>query len=123
MGFRNQGILHGDEQVELSEYFGGRKIHSTHGVHPKAVNRHIFRLSNLQQHGTNGVGPQWHNDGSFLRDVFSHVGYHMVSCPEVGGQTEFADLHAAFVSLPEETQAQWSKYHSVNSNSGVVHPM
>merc|ERR1712196_508249 len=34
--FRGQGILHGDEQVEISEYFGGRKINSTHGVHPKA---------------------------------------------------------------------------------------
>jgi len=121
--FRNQGILHGDEQVSICEYFGGCEIHSTHGSHPKAPNRHIFRLSNEDEHGINGVGPQWHNDGSFCRAVFSHVGYHMVRCPESGGETEFADLHSAYMALPEDTQAQWRKYTSVNSNSGVLHPM
>lgn len=76
--FRGQGVLSGDEQVHASALFGGRKIHSTHGVHPKAPNKHIFRLSNDQEHGILGVGPQWHNDGSFERAVFSHVGYHIV---------------------------------------------
>jgi taurine dioxygenase len=57
--FRGQGVLTGDEQVRASELFGGRQIHSTHGVHPKAPNEHIFRLSNDQEHGILGVGPQW----------------------------------------------------------------
>lgn len=54
--FRGQGVLTGDEQVRASELFGGREIHSTHGVHPKAPNEHIFRLSNDQEHGILGVG-------------------------------------------------------------------
>ena len=36
------------KQVLASELFGGQEIHSTHGVHPKAPNKHIFRLSNDQ---------------------------------------------------------------------------
>ena len=84
--FRGQGIYDGDEQVRISELWGGKEIHSTHGVHPEAPNKHIFRLSNDPRIGINGVGPQWHNDGSFLQPVFSHVGYHIVRVPKNGGK-------------------------------------
>lgn len=56
--------------TKTSRYFGSRKIHSTHGVHPEAPNRHIFRLSNDPRRGIRGVGPQWHNDGSFVSYPF-----------------------------------------------------
>ncbi|CAE8585409.1 unnamed protein product, partial [Polarella glacialis] len=101
--FAGQGVLTGDEQVKASELWGGRKIHSTHGVHPKAPNEHIFRLSNDQNVGTKGVGPQWHNDGSFEEGVFSHVGYHIVRVPENRGDTLFAHQGAAFDALPRAT--------------------
>jgi len=121
--FRGQGIYTGDEQVRISEFWGGQEIHSTHGVHPNAPNKHIFRLSNDQRIGINGVGPQWHNDGSFLQPVFSHVGYHIVSVPKNGGDTHFAHLGAAYDALSEEERDEWERRVSINSNSGVVHPM
>lgn len=121
--FKNQGILTGDEQVAASEYFGGQELHSTHGVHPQAPNNHVFRLSNDDFHGIVGVGPQWHNDGSFVRQVFSHVGYHIVRVPESGGDTEFSHLTAAFDSMDCDTQQLWSRRVSVNATSGVVHPL
>mmetsp|Transcript_104978 Transcript_104978/g.169092 ORF Transcript_104978/g.169092 Transcript_104978/m.169092 type:complete len:386 (+) Transcript_104978:2-1159(+) len=121
--FRGQGVLSGDEQVRASELFGGRAMHSTHGVHPQAPNEHIFRLSNDHQHGINGVGPQWHNDGSFVRAVFSHVGYHIVRVPENGGATSFAHQGAAFDALTPEEQEVWQRRVSINSNSGYVHPL
>ena len=34
--FKEQGVMTGDEQVVASELWGGREIHSTHGVHPEA---------------------------------------------------------------------------------------
>eukprot|EP00929_Paragymnodinium_shiwhaense_P032441 TRINITY_DN17972_c0_g1_i2.p1 TRINITY_DN17972_c0_g1~~TRINITY_DN17972_c0_g1_i2.p1 ORF type:complete len:471 (-),score=89.32 TRINITY_DN17972_c0_g1_i2:559-1971(-) len=120
--FKQQGVLSGDQQNEASALFGAKELHSTHGVHPKAPNRHIFRLSNLQAEGTLGVGPQWHNDGSFEEHVFSHVAYHIVSAPKEGGETEFAHQGGAFDSLPLERQAYWRALVSVNSNSGVLHP-
>lgn len=121
--FRSQGVLSGEEQVRASELFGGRQIHSTHGVHPKAPNEHIFRLSNDPEHGILGVGPQWHNDGSFVNAVFSHVAYHIVRVPENGGATSFAHQGAAFDALSKEEQEQWQRRVSINSNSGVVHPL
>ncbi|CAE8735006.1 unnamed protein product [Polarella glacialis] len=118
-----QGVLSGDEQVKASELWGGRQIHSTHGMHPKAPNKHIFRLSNDPQVGINGVGPQWHNDGSFEVGVFSHVGYHIVRVPENTGNTLFCHQGAAYDALPRETQEFWSRLVSVNATSGVLHPM
>ena len=121
--FKEQGQLSGDEQVKASEYWGGRKMHSTHGVHPEAPNKHIFRLANDRNVGILGVGPQWHNDGSFERGVFSHVGYHIIRVAEGGGGTIFAHQGAAFDALPEEEQERWQRLVSVNSNSGVLHPV
>ena len=121
--FKGQGVLDGDEQVEASEYWGARQMHSTHGVHPEAPNRHIFRLANDRRVGILGVGPQWHNDGSFERAVFSHVGYHIVRVAEKGGGTIFAHQGGAFDALPPAEQERWERLVSVNSNSGVLHPV
>jgi taurine dioxygenase len=121
--FAEQGVLSGDEQVWASELWGGRKMHSTHGVHPQSPNRHIFRLSNDNRKGTNGVGPQWHNDGSFVEGTFSHVGYHIVRVPENGGDTQFCHQGGAFDTLPPEKQERWERLVSVNSSSGVCHPL
>jgi taurine dioxygenase len=123
--FKGQGVMAPDEQIRASELWGGREIHSTHGVHPATPgdNKHIFRLSNDPRHGTLGVGPQWHNDGSFLAGTFSHVGYHIIEAAEHGGGTFLAHQGAAFDRLPPEEQERWQRLTSVNSNSGVLHPL
>ena len=121
--FKGQGVLSGEEQVACSAFWGAQELQSTHGVHAKASNRHIFRLSNSPEEGIVGVGPQWHNDGSFLESIFSHVGYHIIRVPELGGDTEFVHQGAAYDALDEETKAFWSTLISVNASSGVLHPM
>eukprot|EP00961_Rhodomonas_salina_P251051 3394045-Rhodomonas_salina.2 len=60
--------LSAEQQCKLSECFSAGALHSTHGVHPEAPCRDIFRLSNDPDHGFNEVGPEWHNDGSFCRE-------------------------------------------------------
>ncbi len=120
--FKNQGILTGDQQVNASKLWGANEIHSTHSVHPKAPNKHIFRLSNNTNEGILGVGPQWHNDGSFLRDVFSHVGYHIIK-KQIGGGTEFCLLNYPYLLLSDSEKERWSRLISVNCNSGVLHPL
>jgi len=124
---REMGIegkyLTGDEQCELSLAFGAGALHSTHGNHAECPNRDIFRLSNDKGHGFNEVGPEWHNDGSFEPEVFSHVVFHIVRAPEGPGGTAFAHLGKAFDALPAERRARYRRCASVNSNSGVVHPL
>jgi taurine dioxygenase len=123
--FPNQGVMTPQEQIKASCLWGGREMHSTHGVHPQTPegNQHIFRLSNDPKHGILGVGPQYHNDGSFVEGTFSHVGYHIIRVPEKGGGTFFAHQGAAFDMLSPEDQERWSRLVSVNSNSGVLHPV
>ena len=122
--FKSSQPLDVDDFLRASCWWGGKELHSTHGVHPATPggNRHIFRLSNDHRHGIPGVGPQWHNDGSFNPDTFSHAGYHIVRPAENGGGTYFAHQGAAYDALPEERRDFWSRLSSVNSASGVVHP-
>lgn len=123
--FKNERAISPDEFLRSSCWWGGKEIHSTHGVHPATPgrNRDIFRLANDPQHGILGVGPQWHNDGSFNPKTFSHFGMQCVRAPEKGGGTSFAHQGAAFDALDAERQERWSRLSSVNSNSGVVHPV
>jgi len=122
--FKNERPLSVDDFLRASCWWGGKELHSTHGVHPATPggNRHIFRLSNDRRQGIPGVGPQWHNDGSFNTTTFSHSGYHMIRPAERGGGTCFAHQGAAYDALPEARQAFWRRLSSVNSSSGVVHP-
>ena len=122
--FKSDRPLDPEDFLRASSWWGGKVLHSTHGVHPATPNgnRHIFRLSNDRRYGIQGVGPQWHNDGSFNSDTFSHAGYHIVRPAEKGGGTYFAHQGAAFDALPMERQSFWRRLASVNSASGVVHP-
>ncbi|TVM05073.1 MAG: TauD/TfdA family dioxygenase [Halomonas sp.] len=123
--FKHQTELSANELVEASKWWGAGEIHSTHGVHPATpdMNRDIFRCSNDDRYGILGVGPQWHNDGSFEAAIFSHSAYYMARAPEHGGGTHFAHQGAAFDALPEDKQAYWERLVSVNSASGVSHPV
>ena len=123
--FKSEQPIEPQAFLRASCWWGGKALHSTHGVHPATpgANKDIFRLSNDPRHGIPGVGPQWHNDGSFVADTFSHAGYHIVRPAEKGGGTYFAHQAGAFDALSQEQQAFWSRLSSVNSASGVVHPV
>ena len=123
--FKNESTLAAKGFLQASCWWGGKELHSTHGVHPATPggNPHLFRLSNDHHHGIKGVGPQWHNDGSFNADTFSHAGYHMVRAPEQGGGTHFALQAVAFDALQPELKTYWSRLSSVNATSGVELPV
>jgi len=114
-----------EDELTAITLWGSRTLHSTHGVHPATPdgNHHIFRLSNDQRHGILGVGPQWHNDGSFVPGTFSHVGYRIVVPPKDGAAgTQFCHQGAAYDALPPDRQDFWERLTTVNSNGGVLHP-
>lgn len=123
--FKSEKHLDVDDFLRASCWWGGKELHSTHGVHPATPdgNQHIFRLSNNNHHGIPDVGPQWHNDGSFNVDTFSHAGYHIVRPAEKGGGTYFAHQGAAYDALSDDLQEFWGRLSSVNATSGVVHPV
>ena len=122
--FRGQGVMAAADQIAASELFGAGQLHSTHGEHALAGSEHIFRLSNSEADGIVGPGAEWHNDGSFMEEVFSHAGYHIVQLPrsQTAG-TSFAHLGRAHDLLTDAEQRLMSRMISVNSNGGVIHPL
>src|SRR6056297_2424096 len=56
--FKSGQPLDVDDFLRASCWWGGKQLHSTHGVHPATpgTNRHIFRLSNDRRHGIPGGG-------------------------------------------------------------------
>ena len=81
--FKNQGVISGDRQVEISKWFG--KLESTFYKHPKSPHPDVFRVSNVEEEGCLNVGRTgWHIDGSFMKKPFSHSLYHMFSVPKEG---------------------------------------
>ena len=122
--FRDQGVLRPAEQIAASALFGAGELHSTHGEHEKAGSEHIFRLSSSNADGIVGPGAEWHCDGSFMQDVFSHAGYHIVQLPEnQPAGTSFAHLGNAYDLLSETERQLMRRMVSVNSNGGTVHPL
>eukprot|EP00392_Amoebophrya_sp_AT5.2_P008781 g8809.t1 len=62
----------------------------------------------------------------FLQEPFSHVLYYIVKAPPTKagrGGTHFCSTWKAYESLTPAEQAEWKKLYSINSSSGVVHPV
>ena len=114
--FRNQQI-DDDQQLAFASALG--PLEPT----PAVVSSHIHRLkhkqmvdiSNLDVDGTilersdrrrmfNLGNLLWHSDSSFKATPAKHSMLHARVVPPSGGNTEFADMRAAWDALPESTQ-------------------
>ena len=57
----------------------------------------------------------WHSDSSFERPAAKYSMLHAVVVPPVGGQTEYADLRAAYDALPKDLKDTIANLHSVHA--------
>ena len=63
-----------------------------------------------------GIGNRlWHSDSSFKVVPAKYSLLHACSVPSKGGNTEFADMRAAYDALDEETQGRWSRTSSAST--------
>lgn len=85
--------------------------------HKLRLNAHISDVSNLDEEGgvlaredrrrMNGLGNRlWHTDSSFKRVPAKYSLLSARTIPPSGGETEFADLRAAYDALSEATKAK-----------------
>ncbi len=98
-------------QVAFARRFGEVQIHPMsqyHGYgHPE-----IYLLSNLDAEGRpNGRHPDkgtlyWHTDGSWRQRSGLATMMYAEICPEVGGETQFCDMDAAYEQLSPEWKAR-----------------
>jgi alpha-ketoglutarate-dependent 2,4-dichlorophenoxyacetate dioxygenase len=117
--FRGQK-LDEDQQIAYAKQFGPldlglRKIRK--GQPHRFRHDELADISNVTFDGkvaardhakiVNNIANQlWHSDSSFQKPAARYSMLHAVVIPSKGGDTEFADLRAAWDALPEETKRQ-----------------
>lgn len=95
------------QQVEFSRRFGPLQIHVLHQFalagHPE-----VLIVSNIKENGQpiglGDAGHYWHSDLSYVEKPSLGSMLHAQELPSEGGDTLFADQHAAYDALPEETR-------------------
>lgn len=89
-----------DEHVALGRHFGVLEGHpnlkNTSKLPPE-----VFELAA----SGGGVADEWHTDITFQDQPAEMSILHMVKCPEVGGDTMWSSLYAAYNELSEPMQA------------------
>ena len=108
-----------DEQLAFSSLFGSLET-SRSSVHPNHRHRFDTRLSDISNLNADGqmvatedrrwlrslANRLWHSDSSYKPTPakYSMLSAHTV--PSWGGETEFADMRAAYDALPDRTKAR-----------------
>jgi taurine dioxygenase len=100
--FRDQSITP-QQQVDFSRRFGPLQVHVLHQFqlpgHPE-----VLVVSNIVENGQpiglGDAGHYWHSDLSYKERPSLGSLLHAQELPEEGGDTLFADMHAAWNTLP-----------------------
>jgi len=117
--FRGQQLSE-DQQIAYAKQFGPldlglRKIRK--GQPHRFKYDELADISNVKADGSvaerdhakivNNIANQlWHSDSSFQKPAARYSMLHALAIPERGGETEFADLRAAYDGLPEDLQRE-----------------
>jgi alpha-ketoglutarate-dependent 2,4-dichlorophenoxyacetate dioxygenase len=137
--------LEDEQQIAFSRFYGPLEVSPGIGrkgpegpAQARIKHREIFDISNLDQGG--GIlgendprasfmrGNQlWHTDSSFRQQSAAWSMLHAKAVPPAGGDTEFADMRAAYDALPQAMQrrleglvAEHSLWHSRAKLGGYV---
>src|SRR5262245_52487588 len=92
-------------QVAFARSFGEVQIHVMNQYHGYKDHPEIYMLSNLDKDGNpSGKHPDkgtlfWHTDGSWRERTGQATMMYSEIVPPVGGETEFADMYAAYDNL------------------------
>ncbi len=108
-------VLEDDQQIRLAENFGKLEISLLSNVRGKGGpdNKSLVPISNVGDNGEildydgRRLGSQianqfWHSDSSFSKSVAKYSILSARKIPKKGGDTEFADLRAAYDELSDE---------------------
>ena len=106
--------LNDDQQLKLAENFGNVEVSHLSKVRGKGGpdNKSIVPISNIgdddrflardgRRLGSQIANQLWHSDSSFMQTVAKYSLLSAREVPDEGGDTQFADLRAAYDDLPE----------------------
>ena len=107
--------INDDQQVSLAENFGKIEVSLLSRVRGKGgpANKSLVPISNVSDEGQmlerdgRRLGSQianqfWHSDSSFMKSVAKYSFLSARRIPKEGGDTEFADLRAAYDALSDD---------------------
>ena len=117
--FRGQALTQ-EEQLAFAKSFGPLDLglkKATRAAANLTGYDEIIDISNADAQGrvydrghrkivSNLANQLWHSDSSFQKPPARYSILHAVVVPPQGGETEFADLRAAYDALPEKTKAR-----------------
>ena len=95
-------------------YFGELDVHPFHrnlGDDLEQVQEISFDGSRIR----NSTADLWHVDGSYLEHPTTASLLTPVKIPEIGGDTAFASMHAAYTALPESLQRYCEELYALHS--------
>ncbi len=126
--FRGQPLTE-DQQVAFASSFGTldsglKKLNP--GAPSRFKHEETIDISNVRPDGglhaasdrksiSNFANQLWHSDSSFQRPAAKYSMLHAVVVPARGGQTEYADLRAAYDALPGDLRREIEHLHSVHA--------
>ena len=108
-------------QVAFARNFGEVQIHVLSQYHGCEDHPEIYMLSNLDEDGKpSGKHPDkgtlyWHTDGSWRERTGQATMMYSEIVPEVGGETEFADMYSAYDLLPSTIKSKIDGRHAVHN--------
>ena len=123
--FRGQ-TLTPECHIEFSRHFGDLEIHPN----PKHLHREFPVLLNLTNRlGENGEalglkdgGSDWHSDLSYMRVPSKGSLLYALAVPEIGGDTEWANMYTAYETLPEAAKAQIADLRAIHQFDHNANP-
>lgn len=125
--FRNQPLTQ-DEQMAFTRSFGPLDIgfKRVSNPHDRLKYNELADISNVAENGeiadrnhrrivNNMANQMWHSDSSFQQPAARFSMLHSVINPPKGGETEFADMRAAYDTLDDEMKARIEGLHVFHS--------
>lgn len=97
--------------MAFSRLWGPLQIHVLHQFqlpgHPEILQVSNVRNAQGQPEGLGDAGLLWHSDLSYKEKPSLGSLLHAQELPSEGGDTLFADQHAAYDALPEALKRSW----------------
>ena len=111
--------LTGQQQIDFAKSFGPLDLglKKVFKRKERLEDERLIDISNVDAEGnvarrdspknlSNFANQLWHSDSSFQDPRAAYSMLHALVLPSWGGNTEFADLRAAYVALPDRTKAE-----------------
>ena len=105
--------LSDDDLERFTQYFGG--FGHDPFIAPIAGRQHVIAISRRADEKAPLFAENWHSDWSFQAQPPAGTCLYGKVIPPVGGDTLFANQHAAFEALPKDKQALYQSLTAIHS--------